>query len=355
MSDTTHEPARRAVVWGPGYDTYDLELETLRPFGVASIHHVPTADAEHAPALRDADVVFVREGRLGAELIDTMERCRVIVRYGIGVDNIDLERAAERHIYVANVPTYGTDDVATQALALLLAVLRDVPRRDADVRAGRWGGPRQRRSRLRNFRLGLVGYGRIGRRFRELVLPFGVRETLVVDPALETGDDGGVAATRETDRAEGKPSAGQSASPSSIVSEGVRLVDLATLCREADVISLHAPATAATHHMLDAATIGLMKPGAIVINTARGTLVDEHALARALREGRLLGAGLDVFEHEPPDPTNPLLVLDNVVVSDHHGWYSEDAIDELQRGAAEEAARVLAGGTPVAWVNRWTS
>lgn len=324
MSDTTHEPARRAVVWGPGYDAYDLELETLRPLGVARIEHVPSADAEHASVLRDADVVFVREGRLGSDLIDTMERCRVIVRYGIGVDNIDLERAAARRIFVANVPAYGTDDVATQALALLLAVLRDVPRRDAAVRAGTWGGPRQRRSRLHDFRLGLVGYGRIGRRLRELLQPFGVRETLVVDPAF-------------------------------VPEDGVRVVDLATLCREADVISLHAPATSATHHLIDAAAIAQMKPGAIVINTARGSLIDERALARALREGRLLGAGLDVFEQEPPDPTNPLLSLDNVVVSDHHGWYSEDSIAELQRGAAEEAARVLAGGEPMSWVNRWTS
>ncbi|MFO7545115.1 MAG: C-terminal binding protein [Trueperaceae bacterium] len=351
----THEPTRRAVVWGPGYDTYDLELETLRPFGVARIEHVPTADAEHAAALRDADVIFVREGQLGADLIDTLGRCRIIVRYGIGVDNIDLKRAAERRIYVANVPTYGTDDVATQALALLLAVLRDVPRRDTAVRAGDWGTPRQRRSRLHDFRLGLVGFGRIGRRFRELLLPFGVLETLVVDPALETGDDEGVKATRGAAGEEAPQGAARSASPSSIVPEGVRLVDLATLCREADVISLHAPATTATYHVLDAATIGLMKPGTIVINTARGALVDEEALARALREGKLLGAGLDVFEREPPDADNPLLPLDNVVVSDHHGWYSEDAVVELQRGAAEEAARVLAGGEPIAWVNRWTS
>ena len=130
-------------------------------------------------------------------------------------------------------------------------------------------------------------------------------------------------------------------------------VDLDTLCREADVVSLHAPLTPDTHHLIDTRRLALMRASAVLVNTARGGLVDLDALHAALAEGRLMGAGLDVFEHEPPDPAHPLFARDDVVVTNHIGWYSEEAMRELQRKAAEEAVRILRGALPHHWINRW--
>jgi D-3-phosphoglycerate dehydrogenase len=134
---------------------------------------------------------------------------------------------------------------------------------------------------------------------------------------------------------------------------GTEAASVDDVCREADLISLHAPLNAQTRHLIDARRIALMRPSAILVNTARGGLVDLDALAAALRDGRLHGAGLDVFEHEPPDPSHPLFALDNVVVTNHIGWYSEEAMRELQRKAAEEAVRVLRGERPLHWLNPW--
>jgi D-3-phosphoglycerate dehydrogenase len=135
--------------------------------------------------------------------------------------------------------------------------------------------------------------------------------------------------------------------------EQQEFVDLDTLCREADFVSLHAPLTPATRHLLDARRIGLLKPGAIVVNTARGGLVDEAALVQALAERRIGGAALDVYEVEPPRRDHPLFALDNAVLSDHTGWYSEESVEELQTKAAQEMARILRGERPRHWVNPW--
>ena len=135
--------------------------------------------------------------------------------------------------------------------------------------------------------------------------------------------------------------------------EGLDLVDIDTLCREADVISLHAPLTAETHHVLNAERIALIKPTSIVVNVSRGGLVDEAALARALTEGRIFGAGVDVFEEEPVAADNPLLKAPNTIVSDHTAWYSERSVNVLQELAAREVRRVLDGEKPASWVNPW--
>ena len=176
--------------------------------------------------------------------------------------------------------------------------------------------------RLRGRTLGFVGYGRIARMTHRKLAGFGFGRVLAHDPLAE-------------------------------LPAGVTAAAIDDICREADVISLHAPLTPETRHQIDARRIALMRPTAIVVNTARGGLIDLEALHRALAEGRILGAGLDVFEREPPDPQHPIFALDNVAVSNHIGWYSEESMRELQRKAAEEAVRVLQGETPRHWLNRW--
>lgn len=315
---------RRVVALDDGYSAYDQEESALEQVG-ASFEVRPCRGSEAAAvaAVRGADVVLVRESPVSRTVIDAMDRCRGIIRYGIGVDNIDCAAASERHIAVANVPDYGTDEVSTQAVALLLAVVRRLRLHDREVREGRWStGVLEPMYRLRGRTLGLVGYGRIARMTHAMLAGFGFARVLVHDPRA-------------------------------VLPAGVSAASLDDLCREADVISLHAPLTDATRHQIDARRIALMRPTAIVVNTARGGLVDLEALYQALNERRILGAGLDVFEHEPLDPGHPILALDSVVLTNHIGWYSVESMRDVQRKAAEEAVRVLQGEPPHHWLNRW--
>jgi D-3-phosphoglycerate dehydrogenase / 2-oxoglutarate reductase len=314
----------RAVVVDSGYDGYDAERAILAPFGAEVVLRPCDGDAEKVvEAVRDADAVLVRESPVGRAAIDAMTRCRAIVRYGIGVDNIDQAAARDRRIYVANVPDYGAEEVSDQALALLLGVVRRVASRDRAVRAGAWNVSRaEKMYRVAGRTLGLVGYGRIARTFERKMRGMGVADVLVYDPfAADLG--------------------------------AARAVALDTLCREADYISVHAPLTPETRHILGAPQFAVMKPTAIVVNTARGPLVDEVALVAALQARRILGAGIDVYEQEPPRREHPLFALDNVVLSDHTGWYSEESVNELQTKAAQEIARVFRGEPPLHWLNRW--
>jgi D-3-phosphoglycerate dehydrogenase / 2-oxoglutarate reductase len=315
---------RHVYVVGPGYRSYETEGAILAPFGVAAIETTSPGAPDFSAALARADAVLVREAKIDRSVIERLTRCKVITRYGIGVDNVDLEAARERRIYVANTPGYGIDEVSTHALALLLAVGRRVPSRDRAVRAGAWNsGQDQPMHSLSGRTVGLVGYGRIAREFRKKLDPFAPKRTLVVDPYL----------------AEDPP--------------GAERVDIATLCAEADLISLHAPLSSETRHVIGAAELARMRPTTILVNTARGGLIDETALVEALREGRIFGAGLDVFEQEPPPPDHALWTLDNVVLSDHTAWYSEASVRELQTRASQEVARVFSGQPPSSWVNRW--
>lgn len=318
------QPQALVVALDDGYPSYDQEEAVLGDAGACfALRPCRRDEVVATEAARDADVVLVRESPVSRRTIEGMTRCKAIIRYGIGVDNIDIATASARRIAVANVPDYGTDEVATQALALTLAVVRRIRTHDAEVRAGRWStGVREPMYRLRGRTLGLVGYGRIARRTHEMFGGFGFARVLVDDPR-------------------------------DVLPEGVEASSIDDLCREADVISLHAPLTEQTRHLIDARRIASMRPTAIVVNTARGGLVDLDALHAALAVRSILGAGLDVFENEPPDPAHPLFALDNVVVSNHIGWYSEEAMRELQLKTAQEAARVLRGQAPLHWLNPW--
>lgn len=305
--------AVKVVVVDGGYDSYDTERAVLAPLGAELV----VAPCEGDPArvvevARDADAVMVRETPLPAETLDRLERLRAIVRYGVGTDNIDVGYALGRGIAVANVPDYGVEEVSEHALALLLAVKRRLFQRDAAVRAGAWGDVRALPiHRTRGATLGLIGAGRIGLAFLEKARPLGFARTLVY--------------SRD------------------VLPVGAEAADPERICREADVVSLHVPLTAQTRNLIDARRLAAMKPTAILINTARGGLVDEAALAEALRAGRLLGAGLDVFAEEPLPADSPLRQAPNCVLSDHSAWYSEEAVQDLQRKAAEEVRRALSG------------
>jgi len=315
----------KVVILNAYYPEYSIEHAILDPLGVEVVVEEPgkgDVDAIIA-AVKDASAIITRETEIDARIIDELENCKAIVRYGIGVDNFDLEAAKAKGIYVANTPTYGCDAVAEQAVALMFGSMRRIATRDADVRAGKWDiGNAEVMYGFGGKTLGVVGLGRIARAFMKKVSGLGWARVLGYDPYVEQ-------------------------------LEGVELVDLDTLFAEADVISLHSPLTPETHHMVDAARLAMMKPNAVLVNTSRGGLIDTQALADALQAGKILGAGIDVFEEEPPAADNPLFACRNAVLSDHTGWYSVESLENLHRMAAEEVARVLNGEKPVSWVNRW--
>nr|MDN1837570.1 C-terminal binding protein [Escherichia coli] len=317
---------KKIVVIEPGYLNYSAEENILQDWDPQFV--VVPANASLEEKLRqvsNADAIMVREATVSRPMIEAMQQCRVIVRYGVGVDNIDSQAAKEKGIYVANVPDYGSEDVAEHALALLLAATRRIATRNRDVRDGQWGiGQREPMFRLAGKILGVVGFGRISRCFVQKASGIGFKRILVVDPLL-------------TDK-----QASQA---------GVTRVNLDTLCRESDFISLHAPLTPDTHHLIGEAELAKMKPSAVLVNTSRGGLIDEQALINALLQQRIFAAGLDVFESEPLSAKSPLLQMDNTLCTDHTAWFTEESVVELQSKAAHEVRRAFEGEHPLNWVN----
>lgn len=267
-------------------------------------------------ATADADALIVQWAPITAEVIAALDRCRVIVRLGIGVDNVDLAAARERGIPVCNVPDYCLDEVADHTLALALSLARQLPHIDRRVRAGTWRiTPDAPMPAFRAMTFATVGLGRIARAVLERARAFGFR-LAAHDPLVS--DD-------------------------TFRQAGIDRLDLDALFAEADIVSLHCPLTAETRNLVDAERLRHMKPTAILVNTARGGLIDTVALAEALEAGTVAGTGLDVFEAEPLPDDHPLRTCPNALLTSHVSWYSEQSVPMLQRKGAEEVVRALRG------------
>jgi D-3-phosphoglycerate dehydrogenase len=279
---------------------------------------------EVVAAAGEADGILNCYAPIPAEVIRSLSRCRVIARYGIGLDTIDISEATAKGIVVTNVPDYCIDEVSDHALALILALVRRVVVLDRSVRSGGWDlAPARPVHRLRGRTLGLVGFGRIARRLAEKAAAIGFR-TIAYDPFVPA---------------------------ESMASVGVEAGDLDHVLAQSDVVSIHAPLTEESRHLIGLPELRRMKRGAFLVNTSRGPLVDLGALRTVMEEGHLAGVGLDVLETEPPDPDDPLLRHPGVVVTPHAAFYSEEATVEQQRKAAEQVVAALAGETPVYAVN----
>jgi D-3-phosphoglycerate dehydrogenase len=277
---------------------------------------------------QDADGLIVQFVPITRRIIENLPKLKVIVRYAIGLDIIDIPAATEHRVMVANVPDYCIDEVADQALALMLAVTRKIKIAADEVARGNWSY--QKAVPIRRFSamsLGLISFGNIARNFGVKARALGFRKIWVYDPYV-----------KESDIAQ-YPT--------------FSFTDLQTLLKESDVVSIHAPATTETKHMINRGTLALMKEGAYLINTSRGALIDETALVEALAAGKLGGVGLDVLEDEKNVKENPLLQYENVIITPHMSWYSIDSIAELQRKVAEQVKQALLEGQPKYWVNRF--
>jgi D-3-phosphoglycerate dehydrogenase / 2-oxoglutarate reductase len=316
--------AFQVVLIEHGYATTRYEREIVEASGGEFI------DADTLPldeALRlceGADAVLCRRLQVPRATLARFSRCRILVRYGVGTDNVDVDAATDLGIIVGHVPSYCADEVSAHALALLLACARRVPATDRRVRAGGWDVRRgEAVRRIAGRTLGLVGLGGIGQAVARKLAGWQLR-LLACDPFVD---------------------------PAVAARLGVDLVDFDTVCRASDDVSLHCPLLPETRHLVGARALALMKPGATLVNTARGPLVDGRALLAALDEGRLAGAALDVFEDEPLPVDSPMRRHERLVVTDHTAWYSEESQIELQRTAAEEVVRVCTGGLPRSLAN----
>ena len=321
-------PRFRVVVTDYDYPALDEERAVLEPIGAELVPNRARTESELIVACRGADALLNQYARLTAAVIDSLDRCRGIVRYGVGVDTVDLAAATRRGIPVCNVPDYGVDEVSDHAVTLLLAAARKlVPLADA-VQRGTWDVNLVKPiRRLRGRTLGLIGLGRIGGAVARKAGPFGF-EVIAHDPYRTAAY---------------------------FAERGVEPVGLDALLARSDYVSIHCPLSEETDHLIGERELALMKPAAILINTARGGIVDGRALAVALRTGRIAGAALDVLEREPIPADDPLLGLPNCLLTPHAAWYSEEAFRALKTLAAEEVARLLLGQPPRCPVNDVTS
>ena len=300
----------------------DIERDILGEVG-AELIDAEARDDPLETVLADAapDGVIVMYETVDADLLDAMPNCRVVSRTGIGFDNVDLDAATERGVYVTNVPDYCIPEVSDHTLALLLALARKIVDYDSRIERGEWDVTAGRSMhRLDGQTLGLIALGDIARAVGEKASALGM-DVVAHDPYVEEPP------------------------------EGVTLVDLETLLAESDAVSIHSPLTPQTEGMVGAEELAAMKETAFLLNTARGGIVDEDALADAVREGSIAGAGLDVLAEEPPAPDSPLRNTDDVILTPHAAYNSAESVVELREKAARNVAQTLAGEGPDYLVN----
>ncbi|MEE9276195.1 MAG: hydroxyacid dehydrogenase, partial [bacterium] len=321
-------PSRR---WVAVTSTEDLPV-ALGPVrralrGVAPVRAValpfrplsPKEEAEYAGILRGAEGILLRPGYLTASLLDRLPGLRVVAVHGAGVDQVDVAACTERGVLVTNTPGANADSVAELALGLMLCLVRRIPQAARGVSEERlWGEARHTGVELRGKTLGLVGMGQVGSRLGKAARALGMK-VCAHDPGVTAAE---------------------------IRRRGARPMGLDALLAASDIVSLHAPLTPGTRHLIGPRALRRMKKGAFLVNAARGPLVDERALARALASGKVAGAALDVLEGEPPDPQSPIFEAPNVILTPHMAGSTADCLEAIARVAGEDIARVLSGRRP---------
>ncbi len=317
--------AYKVVMTDKRHGSYEIEKDILRSIDAeVVIENCETAD-DVIKVCRDADGIMADLAPMTDEVIEKLERCRVIARYGVGYDSVNVDAATKKGIYVTNVTGYCSEEVSDHALALLMACVRKIALVDKGVREGSWNIAKNLPvNRMAGKTFTLLGFGDIARCLNRKLKGFGFSRILVYDPYVDS----------ET-----------------IEKEGAQKADWETAVSEADYISVHIPLNPKTEGVINKSTFELMKPGAILINTSRGAVIDQEALIQALKQNIIRGAGLDVYSSEPLEDDSPLKKMQNCVLTDHMGFYSEEAIRDLKKGVAENVKAVLLGKEPVNPVN----
>jgi D-3-phosphoglycerate dehydrogenase len=306
----------RIVITDCDHDDVQIERAVAAEHGATLTLAQCHSEDEVIEAAAGADGIVVQYAPITERVLDALPDLKVVGRYGVGVDTVDVAAATNHSVAVCNVPDYGTEDVSDHALALALSLGRGLPQLDRNLRAGSIDlGPVRPLHRFNTQTFGVVGLGLIGaatgRKAR------GVGFTVIgSDPARTVGE---------------------------ITEEGIEVVSFDDLVTRSDVISLHVPLIEATHHLIDEEVLQRVKPHSILVNTCRGGVADTDAVLRALQDGRLAGAGLDVLEDEPLDPDAPIAAQPNAILTPHAAWYSDESYGELKRRVVENVLAVCAG------------
>ncbi len=314
----------KVVITDYQYETTANEERVISAAGGTLYPHQCKSEDEIIAVAHDAVGLLVQYRQITPRVLDALPQLRVISRYAVGVDNIDIAAASERGIYVANVPDYCQNEVSDHVIALLMAFSRKIIAANRFVKAGNWDYKQLKPIHsTSSSMIGFVGFGKI---------------TKNLAPKLKAIGFDLIAYAPRTDQ-------------DTMAQYGVKKVEFNEIFLHSDFVSLHVPLNEQTRGLIGASQLAAMKPSAYLINIARGPVIDETALIDALREGEIAGAALDVTEKEPVNHDNPLLKMDNVIITPHIAWYSEEAQAELQTRAAQNVASVLKGGTPAHCLN----
>jgi len=306
------------------FPNLDIEKQELQKIEAELIESTGSDEENIIKVAKDADAILNCYAELTPRVIESLKKCQIIARYGIGVNNVSMPTATKKGIIVTNVPGYCVEEVSDHALALILACTRKICQLNKTVKNGKWDFKDYRPMyRLEGQTLGIVSFGKIPRRLVEKVSAYKFN-IIAYDPYV----DKEIAAKYN-----------------------VKLVTLEELLKESDIITVHAPLTKETEGMFGSEQFKIMKNSAYLINTARGGLVKDNELAQALKEGEIAGAGLDLLEDEKVNSHHPLVSLENVIITPHSAFYSEEALKDLQYKAVQEVVRVLTGKTPKSCVN----
>ncbi|MFC1993199.1 C-terminal binding protein [Chloroflexota bacterium] len=318
---------------GAASDPMEEERAELAKVGAELVAFDCATEDDIIEAARDADALITVKSPITRRILEALPKCKVIVRYGVGFDTVDVDAATDNGILVVNLPDFCLEEVSNHAITMLLACAKKLVFLNNKTKEGQWLKPKQGRWEKGSLggvgpicgqTLGIIGCGNIGRITARKAQCFGLK-ILGYDPYLDKS-------VAERD--------------------GITLVNLPELLKESDYISIHTPLNKDTRHLIGEKELKQMRPTAYLINTSRGPVVDEAALIKALQEKWIAGAGLDVFEKEPVDPDNPLLQMDNVIVTAHSGGYSDAAFIRQGTSVAQEAARVISGRWPKNAVNK---
>ena len=317
-------PKFKVLITDPYHQNFHIEKEILAEINAEIIIGHCKTEEDVIKICSNIDGLLVSYIPIGKKVIENLHKCKVIVKYAVGIDNIDLEAATLKKIFVANVPRYCVEEVSTHTVALLLNLIRKISKYDQSVKRGCWdplaGDPI---FRLENRLLGIIGFGNIGKRVAEKFHPFKL-SIIVYDHLLND----------------------------KIISKyGAKKVELETLLHQSDYISLHCPLNKHTKHLIDFKEIEIMKKGVFIINTSRGEIVNQKALYKALQDGKIAGAALDVLEKDPPSLID-IINADNIIYTPHVAWNSVEAETELRKSAAQEVKRVLEGERPLNLINK---
>jgi len=317
---------QKVAVTDYSFENIDFETKILKKLGCDVVGQKKYTDEKSLIALvQDADYVITQFAPVSPAVINSMKSCRVICRYGIGVDNVNLEAAAAKGIPVCNIPDYCTDEVADHTLALILSTARQICSISSQVKAGsaKIDVPLEMVKVLREITIGVIGFGRIGREVANRLRPFKCK-IAVYDPAVKQAE---------------------------VESEGLKYVSYEDVLKTSDLITFHCPSTAKTRHMLNADSFKLMKKGAVVVNASRGDLIKTDDFIEVLKSGHISAAALDVTDPEPLPTGHPLLQMPNVTVTNHYGAASVEAVEKLRIGVTEPIRRIIQGEKLVNIVN----